>query len=201
MPNQFPTLDCGGIDWEAVHRRLERSREALDEAFSGRGAWTDELLRQREEELAEQAGASPDAGRHVPYLIVRGEGGRYALELRRLGLIQPLTRVVRVPGAPPELLGLIAVNGRAMRLFDLDRLCGNAAAASRAGGFAILLRAMNRPTALRVQALETALDLDITRFGPRSEAGPFIQAFTEDHVAILDMAAIIDSLMKGIGKE
>ena len=201
---QVPTTEAGGIDWRLVRERLDRSRAALESAFSGKGPWTDDLLLRRERELAGTAASALGESPRTAVLIAHGQGSRYGLELTRLGNILPLPRVARVPGAPPELLGLVAVGGRAMRIFDVDRLCGQGVrtAETREGGFAVVLRGMARPIALRLQAVEAVAEIDLSRFGTRSEAGPYVRAITEERVAILDVAAIIDALQdarKGTG--
>jgi purine-binding chemotaxis protein CheW len=196
MPQErVPITEEGGIDWQAVRERLDRSRAALERAFSGEGVWAQELLRRREHDLAEVAD-KPESHRPLaPMLVAHGHSIRYGLALRHLGNILPLPRLARVPGAAPELLGLIAVGGRVMRLFDVDRLCGNGvwgAGAEPEGGYAVLLRGLARPVALYIRAVEAVQDFDLPRLGTRSEAGPYIQAITEDRIAVLDMAAIID---------
>lgn len=203
---QVPTTRTGGIDWRVVRERLDRSHAALESAFSGQGPWTDDLLLRRERELADAAASAEEESPRTAVLIARGQGSRYGLELTRLGSILPLPRVARVPGAPPQLAGLIAVGGRVMRLYDVDRLCGLGAKPSepQEGGFAVVLRGMARPVALRLQSVEAVAEIDLTRFGSRSEAGPYVRAITEERVAILDVAAIIDALQdarKGTGDE
>ncbi|MDW5532611.1 chemotaxis protein CheW [Azospirillum sp. NL1] len=115
------------IDWEAVREKLARRTADLEATFAGRGPWADAVLARRAEELAAtpQTGDLIDgeAGIGTPMLVARGVETLYGLELRHLGHIVPMPRLARVPGAPPAVLGVIAVAGRVMRLFDLDRLC------------------------------------------------------------------------------
>ena len=164
-----------------------------DDAVFIESAWADALLRRRAEELARIPTTAEDEALTVPLLVGRGADGLYGLELRHLARVVPLPRVARVPGGPAELLGLIAIDGRVMRLFDVDRLCGRTAVPA-GSGFAVVLRGGARPVALRLRTLETVAELEPGRFGAPPEAGPFVTAITPDRVAVLDVAAILDSM-------
>ena len=171
----------------------------MDEAATRNRAWADAMLRRRTEELArkpdEAAGvaAGGAAAPSVALLVGHGADGRYGVELRHLARIVPLPRVARVPGEAPELLGLIAVDGRVMRLFDVDRLCGRTVVPA-GGGFAAVLRGGRRPVALRLRAVETVADREPGRFAPLPEAGPYVAAVTDDRIAVLNVEAILDRL-------
>lgn len=186
------TASVRRIDWDDVRARLARQQSALEEAFAGRGPWAEELLRRRAESLAgdAEAKAAPDA-LHV--LIARGAATTYALEVRHLARILPLPRVAPVPGAPGELLGLIAVGGRVLRLFDVDRLCGEPSDEAGVAGFAITLREGARPVALRVTAVDAVRRLPAAALRPM-ESGRLIRAVTEERVALLDVAAMLERI-------
>ncbi len=180
------------IDWDDVRARLARQRAALEEAFAGKGPWADELLRRRAETLAGDAEARTEPGA-LQVLIARGAATTYALEVRHLARILPLPRVVPVPGAPPDMLGLIAVGGRVLRLFDVDRLCGEPPHEGSADGYAMTLRLSARPVALRVTAVETVQSLAAAALRP-VEDGRLIRAVTGARVTLLDMDAILERI-------
>lgn len=194
------TAATGSIDWDDVRARLARQQVVLDEAFSGHGPWAEELLRRRAETLAGdvEAREAPDA-LHV--LIAHGAATSYALEVRHLGRILPLPRVAPVPGAPPEMLGLIAVGGRVLRLFDVDRLCGEPSDEADATGFAVTLRTNGRaggrdgtrPAALRMTAVDAVQLLPAAALRPMA-GGCLIRAVTEERVALLDVAAVLERI-------
>lgn len=179
------------IDWDEVRARVARQQAALEDAFAGRGPWAEELLRRRAVTLAGD-GDADRAVETLTVLIARGAQATYALEVARLIRILPLPRVAPVPGAPPELLGLIAVGGRVLRLFDVDRLCGEPGDADAGGGFAVTLRGGERPAALRVAAVDAVRPLPTD--GLRPAEGHFIRAVTKERVALLDVAAILERI-------
>ncbi|BAI73845.1 hypothetical protein AZL_a03140 (plasmid) [Azospirillum sp. B510] len=186
------------IDWEGVRGTLARRTADLEATFAGRGPWADAVLARRAEELADMRQPADEAEAGIPMLVARGAGTLYGLELRHLGHIVPMPRLARVPGAAPAVLGVIAVAGRAMRLFDIDRLCGGppvADAESDRPGYAIVLRtAARRPAALRLRAVERVADIAPPRAAAPAEAGPLVGAITADRMAILDMAALLDAV-------
>ncbi|MCM8736215.1 chemotaxis protein CheW [Azospirillum sp. A1-3] len=193
------------VDWDEVHRKLARRNADLEATFAGRGPWADAVLARRAEDLAEIPQLHGEESTGIPMLVARGAETHYGLELRHLGHIVPMPRLARVPGAPPAVLGVIAVAGRVMRLFDLDRLCNgpsasvSAALLSRAdagtdpSGYAIVLRTgAGRPAALRVREVERVADIVPPRGSAPVEAGPLVRAIAADRMAILDMAALLD---------
>lgn len=194
------------IDWDEVRGKLAHRTAELEATFAGRGPWADAVLARRAEELAAtlQTDDQTDGGAGIgtPMLIARGMETLYGLELRHLGHIVPMPRLARVPGAPPAVLGVIAVAGRVMRLFDLDRLCsgpsmrGGAAEADQTG-YAVVLRTGAGPgpirsAALRLREVERVADVAVPRAAAPAEAGPLVRAITADRMAILDMAALLD---------
>lgn len=180
------------IDWAAVRRRLAERQQALLQAFDGEGPWADALLQRRTEELARlPAGDGPHDGQRL--LVASGRRLRYGLELGRLTRVLPVPPVAPVPGARPELLGLIAVFGRVMRLFDADALCGEPADPDRGFGYAAVLRGGVRPVALRFLGLEDAVSIPMPdAVPPEGRTCPLIRAVTPNRIAVLDIPAIFD---------
>lgn len=186
------------IDWAAVRARLALQGREAEAAAAPGGAWADALLLRRAEDLARvpssiETDAAAEAEAPVTLLAGRGADGSYGLDLRHLSRIVPLPRVARVPHAPPELLGLIAIDGRVMRLFDVDRLCGRNAVPA-GGGFAVVLRGGERPVALRLRTVDTVMELDGTDLKAPPEAGTFVTAITRSRIAVLDVPAILETL-------
>lgn len=184
------------VDWDAVRGKLAHRTADLEATFAGRGPWADAVLDRRAQELAEVPQRDDEAGTGTPMLVARGAETLYGLELRHLGHIVPMPRLARVPGAPPAILGVIAVAGKVMRLFDLDSLCSGTHAAAVGidqPGYAIVLRTgTGRPAALRLHEVERVDDIVLPRTSVPAEAGPLVRAITADRMAILDMAALLD---------
>ncbi|MGQ9366928.1 chemotaxis protein CheW [Azospirillum sp. ST 5-10] len=185
------------IDWDALRRRLARNRAAFHDAVAGRGRWTEDLLERRTAELARPPDETAGAGGTVRLLLARGAGGRYALDVRHVARVQPVSRWTPVPAAEPHLLGLIAVGGRVLRLFDVDRLCGAPPGLDGApGGYAVLLRGHRKvPVALRLRAVETVEERPEGALRPPlGVVLSFVKALGEDGLPLLDAEAIVKEL-------
>ena len=184
------------IDWNDVRRRLAERQRALQQAFAGEGPWADALLERRTEELARLASPGDGGAGTGRLLVASGTRLRYGIPLDRLSRVLPVPQVAPVPGARPELLGLIAVFGRVMRLFDADALCGEPAEADRGFGYAAVLRGGMRPVALRFLALEDAVPAPPAAEGGGTDARPcpFIGVVTPARIAVLDVPALFTSL-------
>lgn len=182
------------IDWTAVRHRLAERQQSLQRAFVGEGPWADALLDRRTEELARLSILDGDGAHDGQRLLVAsGRRLRYGLDLGQLARVLPVPPVAPVPGARPELLGLIAVFGRVMRLFDTDALCGEPADPDRGFGYAAVLRGGVRPIALRFLGLEDAVSVPIPNaVPPEGRTYPLIRAVTPNRIAVLDIPAIFD---------
>ncbi len=60
----------------------------------------------------------------VDLLALRVAGERYALRLSEIGGLHADRRIVALPGAPPELLGLAGLRGSLVAVYDLGAFLG-----------------------------------------------------------------------------
>lgn len=82
----------------------------------------EEMRREFDERFARTR--PPPTPEHDKLLLIETAGERWALPLAGLAGLQSLRRIVPLPGARPELLGLSAVRGRLVPVFSLARLLG-----------------------------------------------------------------------------
>lgn len=75
-----------------------------------------------------------EAGTHVPaalpWVVFSCEGKRYGVPLERVGEIIAPRPFTRLPGAGPEVCGLVGVRGRLVTVFDMGAVLGLRSAAS-----------------------------------------------------------------------
>lgn len=180
----------GGIDWEAVRRRLHASDQRLRRVLEGDPALFERLLDERTEELSRPAAA--DAGRpdRLTVLVVAGAEGRYALPVEGVRRIKPVGRWTPLPGAPPHILGLRQYDGERHVLLDLDALI-HGTPAPGGDGLAVLLRHPARHVALRVRAAEAIEDVDAPA-GPEAAPamGRHARALSPEGPALLDLDSV-----------
>jgi purine-binding chemotaxis protein CheW len=173
------------IDWDQARRRLEESRRALEETLAFDPARVQAAYRQRARRLAQPA----DPLRHVPMvrvLVFRAGGGRYGVELSALSEIVSKPRLARVPGAPPQLAGVIQVRGEIRPVWDFARLIGSAGTADGGGGAVLLVASASGQTGLRVDEVEEILEVRQADLAPPLEDRPHVKWITPELVAIVD---------------
>ncbi|WP_027172985.1 chemotaxis protein CheW [Methylobacterium sp. 10] len=127
------------------------------------------LLDERTAALARRGG---DIARHAvtrPYLVCAAGDDRYGLPLDSVVQVVPARTYTPVPGAPPELLGLIALSGRVVSVLSLagtlsrpvlSRADSSRAESSTATGHILVLRGGIAPVALAVDRVLAVADVD-----------------------------------------
>jgi len=121
---------------------------------------------------------------------------RYAIELEDLVEVLPCSGYTPVPGAPPELLGVINLHGDIRPVLDLARVLELPKVAERHPGFLFLLRKQNREVALRVEQVEKIRLLRPGELADPSQnsthlAARYLKAVTSDVVMLLSTEALL----------
>lgn len=115
------TQKRAAIDWNDVHRRLERSRAALEQGAAPTPEAKKKILRARakalarEPEVTEAAEAPFEA---VEFLLAHE---RYGLESRYVREVYPLKEFTPLPCTPRFVLGIVNVRGQILSVLDLKK--------------------------------------------------------------------------------
>lgn len=104
---------------------------------SGEGDPSARVLAARARELARPPPQPGEESRPVVAFETGAE--RYGVTLEAVLRIEPVVSVARVPGAPPEILGVVAVDGRPCPLVDVRALLGDGAPGAGTPRWAIVL--------------------------------------------------------------
>lgn len=111
-----------GIDWNAVHARVDR----IGEALRGRAPTAEEAARVLEERAVHLA--RPLAAEEVEGAIGLATfalaGERYGIEARWVVEVARLSHLTPLPGAEPPLFGVTAWRGDLLTLYDLRSVLG-----------------------------------------------------------------------------
>lgn len=185
------------IDWSEVKRRLAVSHDAIEKAFVQDDQRIQEIFQRRSLELARRQRSNRiEAGFRA---LVCGLGHeRYGLELGALLEVLPFAKCTPVPGAPPELAGVINLRGEIRSVVSLSCMLGLAGSESdrRAEGYIAMLRGGSVELGLRVDHVEriTFVALEsLTVLGEVGAALParYVRGVTPDRLIILDISAIL----------
>jgi purine-binding chemotaxis protein CheW len=153
----------------------------------------------REFDQAFAAPAEAAAGA-VDLLALRVAGERYALRLSEIGGLHADRRIVALPGAPPELLGLAGLRGGLVAVYDLGAFLG----APRGGSPRwVVLAGSDRTVGLAFEELERYLRVATQDLKPgaESEKQHFREAVNvEGEVRpVIDLASIVGKI-KGLAR-
>src|SRR5437773_2372620 len=111
-------------DWDEIHRRLERSQAALEQAAQPTKDEKRITLRTRANALAREL--KPDetgtARIEVVEFVVAYE--KFAIESSYVREVHPLKELTRLPGTPAFVLGVINVRGQIVSVVDPKQLFG-----------------------------------------------------------------------------
>ncbi len=181
-------MDKSG-NWTGAHDRLEAGRDALERAFTPTAEQVQAVLRERAARLARAA--PPDStGEETGVLVFHAGGDRFAIELDRLAGVVAAGPCSPVPGAPPELAGVMQLRGQICPVWEASRLLGREQ--EEAGAHVLLLYAGERQIGVRVGG---ALEIRHVTPGQRLPAKaqpPWVRYLLPDLVAVLDA----DELLK-----
>lgn len=103
----------------AADRRAAR-RLALQSAMTRPADERPDLLASRAERYRRKSAAT--VGDHVEFVVFQRSGARYAMDIRQLLEIRPLTRLATVPGASPAIKGIVLVRGHVVAVHDIASL-------------------------------------------------------------------------------
>lgn len=148
------------------------------------------LLQRRAARLAQprQVGGT---SAQTDLLVFRVGRERFALNLAELQGVVAVERVTRVPGASPDLLGLILARGELFPLVDLGRLLHSPLDA--AGPSHALLVRSSEKFALAIDEVLEMIRLaneDLRALEQRSPSG-CVMALLPDQAALLDVKALL----------
>lgn len=106
------------IDWDAVHRRVEEARCALQQDTALPSGKAEEIFRQRARELAREAPEEPFQERiEILEFLLAHE--HYALETSWIREVCRLTTLTPIPCTPAFVLGITSIRGRLTSVVDI----------------------------------------------------------------------------------
>lgn len=122
----------------------------------------------------EQEPSAPPAPprERVPYLGFYLGSEVYGLPLRALREVAHLTRLRRIPGAPPGVAGLVNLRGEILCALDVRAVLGLTAQAPADSAFLVALRDFADPVGLIVDSIADIYAIDPDEIEPPPTAWP-----------------------------
>jgi purine-binding chemotaxis protein CheW len=194
------------IDWSRLYQRLDDTRKALEEVITPDPERIREVLRKRAEVLGRPPVIPSDAGDRINVVEFLLAHERYGIELSFIREVAPLKDLVRLPSAPPFVLGMIHVRGEIISVIDIKKFFGlpekgltdlNRVLITRAGDIEVGILA---DAILSVRSFPAA-DLHpapATLTGIRAD---YIKGITSSPVVVLDVKKMLSDKRVLVDKE
>ncbi|MGE0680210.1 MAG: chemotaxis protein CheW [Candidatus Binatia bacterium] len=109
------------IDWQAIHRRMDLVRIALEQGFTLTVEDKKKILRARAKALAHEPEASQEGREQLEVVEFCLAYERYAIELSYVREVYPLKELTLLPDTPAFLAGIINVRGQIVSVVDLKK--------------------------------------------------------------------------------
>lgn len=181
------------IDWEAARTRLERLGEWSERAGRPELDRIDATYRRRAELAARPLrpeGELPGAGEIV---VFRLGNERFGVPLSRVLGILPNPPCAPVPGAPPEIAGVIQVRGEIRPVCDLSRILGLPAEEREGSRSVLLLSSAAREFGAFVDSVEDIAMLSSEDRGAPPEAlSRHASWITQDLIPVLNTDSLLE---------
>ncbi len=110
-----------GIDWAAVHRRLETIRVALEEGVTPSPERKKAVLRARAKAMTQEPAQPRDEASELEVVEFRLAHESYGLESRFVREVYPLKEFAPIPCTPSFVLGIVNVRGQLFSVVDLRK--------------------------------------------------------------------------------
>lgn len=123
---------------------------------------------------------------HVAVLVFQVAGERHGIALEKISTVLPAQRLEGVPGAAPEVLGIIPVQGEANVVLKLSRLLGlpSAAESKLDAGYVVLIKNQNAKVGLWVEALGSVEWIErASEIGAKTAEGAIGRAYLKPEAA------------------
>lgn len=119
----LPAPESGGRrDWSEIHRRLERTAEALAAGAVPTGQARQAILKTRSRTLAQEPQSDAAPQQMLEIVEFRLATETYGIGAAFVREIHPLQEFTPLPGAPPFVLGIVNVRGQILSVVDLKKI-------------------------------------------------------------------------------
>ena len=180
------------FDWTEIKTRLQQGQ--LAQRLGADRQQVEAIFRQRAERLAKPRVLPGAASRGLSVLTFYLGQECYAIELVELAEVIPFAGCAPLPGASPELMGVVNLRGELRPVVDLERLLGLPRGAAQGAGQVLFLRPLG--TGLRVDRVDQVRAIapeELVVPGPASAPLPtrYVKGLIPGALTLLDPEMIL----------
>jgi purine-binding chemotaxis protein CheW len=108
------------IDWDEIHRRLEKAQSAIERGWALGPEAEKKVLRQRAQALAKEV-KKESAGEEIEVIEFLLAQEKYGIDASYVREVYHARNLTPVPCTPPFVLGIINVRGQIISVIDLKK--------------------------------------------------------------------------------
>ena len=189
------TTKTKSINWAEVKETLARNQQALEKALLPNSERVDAIYQRRAVQLAGRKAEVIDPGANFAVQVFLLGRQRYGIQLSELVEVLPLVKCTPVPGAPPEVIGVVNVRGEIRTVLDLARLLILNELVNAGPSFVLMIRKATFEVGLRVDQIEeiqsvATADLTLPGSGAPELSPRYVKGLTPDKLILLSAEAI-----------
>ncbi len=184
------------LNWAAARERLARVQQAIEETALHSRETRDQIYRMRADLLARPVSHREDAaGEGI--MIVRIGSARYGIALPEIAEVTGASTCAPVPGAPPEVAGLIQIRGEVRPVLNAGPLLGltEGGMPDKDGAdskIILLLRRGSREIGIQVDEVEDIRSVRADERKPPFRGAAHARWMTDDMVTVLDTNSLLE---------
>jgi purine-binding chemotaxis protein CheW len=185
-----------GIDWTAIHRRLENASMGLERRIRPTGEERARILTARAKTLAREQVREQRLEQSVEVVEFLLAHERYAVDAALVREVFPLREITPLPATPAFVLGIISVRGQIVSIIDLKQFFDLPQSGLTGFNKVIILRDVSMELGLLADAVVGVHRVPLaniqpplpTLMGIRAE---YLRGVTEQRLVMLDAARIL----------
>jgi purine-binding chemotaxis protein CheW len=113
--------DRQSIDWNEIHRRMEKAQLAIERGWFPTPEEKKKILKTRAKMLAQEPEEKETVEKYIEVVEFLLAYEKYAIESSYVREIYPLKELTALPCTPPFVLGIINVHGQIISVIDIKK--------------------------------------------------------------------------------
>lgn len=194
MSEKKTPADSKVIDWNDIHRRVERFRETIDADWQLEPARVEAILRERAQKLAQPI-ASAIATQQLDLLEFILAEEHYGIAADYVREVFPLADFTPVPCTPAFVLGIVNLRGEMISLIDIRRYFGLAPTGITDLNKVIVVEGHRLTFGIVVDDIAGVSSLTLSELLPATEisgvSAPYLLGVTPQRMAVIDTEKLL----------
>ncbi|MEP7357501.1 MAG: chemotaxis protein CheW [Anaerolineales bacterium] len=197
MKPDTTTRDGQGIDWSAIHHRVEVAGDALAQGATLSAQESRAILRARARLLAQEHGQMGPAVDLLEVVEFSLASETYGFDAAFVREVYPLKEFTPIPGVPPFVLGIVNVRGQILSIIDLKKFFELPEKGLGQLNKLIILRSEQMELCILADDILGArsIELQALQAAPSTVSGigaQYLRGITAERVIILDAAKLLN---------